>query len=106
MRTLFFINLHDTQTGMKLFRREVLEVVLPLVLVKRFAFDLELCFLAKKHGFRIVEAPVWVEKGFSKSTIKPSSVFRTFVDTLAIWYRYHILKYYQKEFHKRFYTEK
>jgi len=103
IRMLFGMKIHDTQTGIKLFKREVLEVILPMVLVKRFAFDLELCFLAHKHGFRIVEAPVNIRKGFSKSTVKFSDITSVFLDTLAIWYRYHIKKYYQHKFYEEFY---
>ncbi len=103
IKMLFGLKLHDTQTGIKLFKREVLEVVLPLALVKKFAFDLELCFLATKQGFRIVEVPVYIKKGFSKSTIEFSDVTSVFRDTLAIWYRYHIKKYYQKKYHEVFF---
>src|SRR5207302_2291898 len=42
IRVLFDLNVRDTQTGLKLFRRQVLMDAVPLLAVKRFAFDLEL----------------------------------------------------------------
>ncbi len=97
------VKLRDTQSGMKLIKREVLEIILPLVLVKRYGFDLELCFLAQKHGFRLVEAPLHINYGkFKKeqgSTIKLRDIRGMFLDVLAIRYRYSIKKYYQKQFH-------
>lgn len=102
-----FIILHtglrDTQSGFKLIKREVLEIIMPLLLVKRYAFDLELCFLAKKHGFRVVEAPLHIDfQGNSSLSKTPTSTLKTargmFMDVLAIRYRYSILKYYQNKF--------
>ena len=42
VRLLFDLDIRDTQTGIKVLRREVLEAVLPLMVEQRFAFDLEL----------------------------------------------------------------
>lgn len=93
------VHLRDTQSGLKLIKREVLEVIMPLILVKRYAFDLEICFLAQKHGFRTVEAPLYVNFDDKK---KGSASWKTikgmFLDTLAIRYRYSFLQYYQKKF--------
>lgn len=95
------VRLRDTQSGLKLIKREVLEVIMPLLLVKRYAFDLELCFLAQKHGFRTVEAPIEVNYQFSGSGIDLKQIYGMFLDVLAIRYRYSFLRYYQKEFWKR-----
>jgi glycosyltransferase involved in cell wall biosynthesis len=100
IRIFFGLKLRDTQTGIKLMKREMLKVVMPFILVKRYAFDLELCFLASKHGFRIVEAPIEINYKFSGSGIDAKAVRNIFVDTLAIWYRYHILRYYQKKYYQ------
>lgn len=92
------VGLRDTQTGLKLIKREVLEVIMPLIVVKRYAFDVELMFLAQKHGFRTVEAPVHIEYKFSGSGVNQNSIIGMFIDVLAIKYRYTILKYYQKKY--------
>ncbi len=66
---LFFrLDVSDTQTGLKLFRREVLDTCLPFVHSSGFAFDLELLVLANDAGFRIVEGPVDLDFGFTSTT--------------------------------------
>ncbi|MEK6860158.1 MAG: glycosyltransferase family 2 protein [Nanoarchaeota archaeon] len=99
------VKLRDTQSGLKLIKREVLEIIMPLVLVKRYGFDLELCFLAQKHGFRAVEAPLHLTYNQftskdKQSTIKFKDIMGMFLDVLAIRYRYTFLHYYQRAFHK------
>lgn len=93
------ISLRDTQSGLKLMKREVLEVVLPLLLMNRFSFDLELCFLAQKHGFRSVEAPICINFQ-GGSTIGPNVPLAMFKDILYIRYMYTFKKYYQQRFHE------
>ncbi len=99
-RLILGISLKDTQTGMKLMKREVLEIIMPMIMIKKYAFDLELCFLAQKHNFRFVEAPIYIKYQFTGSGIGGQSIYGMFIDTLAIRYRYTILKYYQKEYWK------
>lgn len=94
------VNLSDTQAGLKIIKREVLDVIMPLVMVKKYAFDLELCFLAQKHGFRLVEAPINLDYKFTGSGVTTDAIWGMFVDVLAIRYRYSILNYYKKQFWK------
>ena len=59
VRLLFDLDVRDTQTGIKVLRREVLEAVLPQMVEQRFAFDLELLVVARRLGFdRFAELPV------------------------------------------------
>jgi glycosyltransferase involved in cell wall biosynthesis len=94
VRTLFGLPVRDTQTGIKLFKRVVLDRVLPRVLVKRFAFDLELLANVHHFGYRIVEAPVTLNFQRVCSRLRLPAVWNVFLDTLAIFYRMRILHYY------------
>jgi len=102
--TILGVKLRDTQSGLKLIKREVLEVIMPLLLVKRYAMDIELCFLAQKHGFRTVEAPLHIDfqklEGGKTSAGSLKTIKGMFLDVLAIRYRYTFLHYYQRAFHK------
>lgn len=95
-KILFNLKVQDTQVGIKLFRKKVLEKVMPKIAVKRFAFDLELLVLATKYKFKIVDAPVIIKFKFN-STIDPFAVFWMLWDTAAIFYRLKILNYYDKK---------
>jgi glycosyltransferase involved in cell wall biosynthesis len=96
IRILFNLDVSDTQTGHKLLRREVVTDVVPLLAVKRFAFDLELLVVAHKLGYRkVAEAPIDLSFQF-ESTISPRSVFEILWDTAAIFYRLRITRYYDR----------
>lgn len=97
IRFLFNLNLKDTQTGLKVFRRDVLLKVLPRVVVKRYAFDLELLVIAKHLNFtRIFEAPVTMHFNETTTALTRNAIVNALQDTLAIWYRLRILRYYDK----------
>jgi glycosyltransferase involved in cell wall biosynthesis len=96
VRALFGLPVRDTQTGIKLFKRPVLEMVLPRVLVKRFAFDLELLANVHHFGYRIVEAPVTLNFQRVCSRLRLPAVWNVLLDTLAIFYRMRILRYYDR----------
>jgi hypothetical protein len=96
VRLLFNLDVRDTQTGLKLFRRQVLQDALPLLAIKKFAFDLELLVVARHLGYRSVcEAPITLDYQF-QSTVNLGSAWRVLWDTAAIFYRLRILRYYQR----------
>ncbi len=96
LRILFRLQVRDTQVGLKLFRREVLAAVLPRIVVKRYAFDLELLVVAGHLGFsRIVEAPVRIGQRLS-STINRQAIVSILMETAAIFYRKNVLRYYDR----------
>lgn len=89
VKFLFDLSITDTQTGIKAFKREVLENAIPRMSVSRFAFDLELLVAAGRFGYKIVEYPVeisYVRKG-GMGRMKFGAFFATFVDTLGIYFR-------------------
>jgi glycosyltransferase involved in cell wall biosynthesis len=96
IRLLFGLPLRDTQTGIKIFRREVVENVFPRLLSKRFAFDIEVLANAHRLGFKICESPVTLTFNREFGRIGASDVFFVVRDTLAIFYRMHILRYYDR----------
>ena len=97
VHALFNLNVSDTQVGLKAFRRKVLEHSFPRLVVKQFAFDLELLSVAHMLGYsKIIETPIILKHNFS-STIGLKSIYKILQDTAAIFYRKNFLKYYQRE---------
>lgn len=98
-RILFGLNVKDTQVGLKLFKRKVLEDVMPRLLVKEFAFDIEILAVAHHLGYkRIYESPIELDFSHIVSTIKVQNVIQIILlmlkDTLAVFYRLRIKGYY------------
>lgn len=99
-RILFGFKVKDTQVGIKFFKRTVVQDVLPRLLVKRYAFDIEILAVSYDLGYtRIYEAPV--EINFKAGSITSKNViniiYLMLVDTAAVFYRLRILKYYTKK---------
>ena len=98
VRVLFRLDVRDTQVGLKVFRREVAEQVIPLLLVKRYAFDLELLAVSRALGFgRVREMPIALDYRFAGSGVRSIAVLRALLDTAAIFYRLRVLRYYQRK---------
>ncbi|HWQ84285.1 MAG TPA: glycosyltransferase, partial [Anaerolineales bacterium] len=58
IRTLALPEFEDTQCGFKCLRGEVAEEVFPYQTVSGWAFDVEILFIARQRGYRIVELPI------------------------------------------------
>jgi dolichol-phosphate mannosyltransferase len=75
VQLLFRLNIHDTQCGAKVMKREVIEKIHPNLRIADMAFDINLLVAIKYAGFRIREVPTeWTDKAGSKVT---SSLFRS-----------------------------
>lgn len=103
VKLLFRVNVKDTQAGIKIFRKPVTEKIMPRLVEKRFAGDLEMLVVARHVGFqRIFEAPIRLDYRFSALTSAATwrSIVLILIDTLAIWYRLHLLHYYDMPHHR------
>ena len=96
VRIFIGLPITDTQTGMKLFRRDVLGEALSRMLVKTYAFDLELLAIAHQRGAKIAEAPVVIRFGNKFGALSANTVKVMALDSLAVFYRLKVLKYYAK----------
>jgi len=104
VRIFLDVNVKDTQVGLKLFKKEVLRDCIPRVLVKKYAFDLELLTVANHLGYKkILEAPINLnyfnvgKMPWLKDSLRILKVsWPMLIDTLAIIYRLRFLKYYDR----------
>jgi glycosyltransferase involved in cell wall biosynthesis len=104
VKLFFGIRVRDTQAGIKVFRKVVLQKILPRLVEKKFAGDLEMLVVANHLGFkRIYEAPIKLDYRLAALTSAATfkSVRGIFLDTIAIFYRTNILHYYDKP-HRHF----
>jgi hypothetical protein len=66
------VGLKDTQCGFKAFRTPVARILFHLMVIDRFAFDVDVLTLARQLGMEICEVPVEWEESHS-STVRPMS---------------------------------
>ncbi|MEK7570680.1 MAG: glycosyltransferase [Patescibacteria group bacterium] len=100
VKILFGLKIRDTQAGLKFYKREVLEDVLPRLVVEKYAFDIELLAVAYSLGYkRIYEAPIELDfTGYSSITSKNfwHTVTNMVIDTFIVFYRLKIRKCYNR----------
>ncbi len=67
IRLLILPGLQDTQCGFKCFRAEVADDLFKRQTLLGWSFDIELLFIARRHGYRIIEIPInWYYRSESK----------------------------------------
>ena len=87
VRALFALTVRDTQTGVKIFRREVIAEVLPRCRQDRYAIDLELLAWMHRLGYcKVREVPVALERQ-GTSTVTAFAVVKLLLDTISLWLR-------------------
>lgn len=94
IKGLFNLPVNDTQTGLKIFKRKVLVEVFPKVVVKRYAFDLELLVNVRIRGYKIAEAPITINFQRKLGRIGFKDIEPIAKDTATVFYRLKVLKYY------------
>jgi dolichyl-phosphate beta-glucosyltransferase len=76
--------LQDTQCGFKCIRAEVARDIFPYQTLTGWAFDVELLYIARHHGYQVVEIPIdWYFNADSKISVLRDSL-RMFLDLLLI----------------------
>jgi glycosyltransferase involved in cell wall biosynthesis len=83
VKTFFSLDVSDTQTGLKVFRRESIDKVLPLLISNGFEFDLELLSRLSQKGYTFTETPIHLDFDF-KSTVNARTGVKTLIDTLRL----------------------
>ncbi len=88
--------IQDTQCGFKAFRRKAAQAVFSLQTIERFGFDVEILFIARKQGWKLVEAPVeWFDAPGSKvHVLRDSSMM--FLDLALIRWNELMGRYHSK----------
>ena len=84
VRLIAVTGLKDTQCGFKCFKRETIRTIFDKLTIAHFSFDVELLWIALKHGYRVKEVPVqWFNDPNSKVRPVLDST-RMFFDLLRI----------------------
>jgi len=95
---LFGFKVKDSQVGLKFFKKKVAKDVFNKIIVKKFAFDIEVLAVSYKLGYtKIYEAPIKLDfRGASTITSKSlwKTIFWMLWDTAAVFYRLKILHFY------------
>jgi glycosyltransferase involved in cell wall biosynthesis len=84
IRLLVLPGLQDTQCGFKCIRAQVAHDIFPRQRLTGWAFDVELLYIARRRGYRVVEVPIhWYFNADSKISVLRDSL-RMFLDLLVI----------------------
>jgi hypothetical protein len=84
-RRILLSDIEDTQCGFKAFRREAAQAVFSRQQLDRWAFDVEVLYIARKLGYEIAQVPiVWEHQADSKFRLGAGSALREIRDLLRI----------------------
>ncbi|MGN0395918.1 MAG: glycosyltransferase [Coprococcus sp.] len=92
LKLMFRLDIHDTQTGIKLFKSDIIKPIAKNLTTDGYAFDIEILVAANKQGCKIIEAPI--ELNYSRDDandgrrIKIKDIIKVFNDTVAIKKKY------------------
>lgn len=94
VRLLLGIRVRDTQSLIRVFRRDTLVRSVPRVTFKTSVTNLEFLVVARLLDLKVAERPLSIDvKGMSRR-IRWSEARTIMVNTAAVIYRFHVLRYY------------
>ena len=98
LKVLFGMNIKDTQTGIKLYKADLIKRIAPKLRVKGYAFDIEVLALCADEGAVIEQMPVEIvyKREASFGRIRIGDIFSMFFDTVGIWWNLRIRRSYSK----------
>ena len=83
IRLVLWLRFSDTQCGFKLFQKEAAKRIFSKMTLKRWGFDFEILFIAKKLGYKIREVPVfWYNE--KRSKVKMRDFFATLLELFKV----------------------
>lgn len=96
LKVLFGLSVLDTQTGVKLYRGDLIRGIVPIQRVDGFAFDIEILALAASKGATIHQMPVNIvfSRNESFGRISMADVWKMFTDTWKIWWNLKVRRNY------------
>jgi dolichyl-phosphate beta-glucosyltransferase len=94
VRLFVGVKIKDTQSGLKAGNGAALRMIFGVMLVKRYAFDVELLAIATAMHLNIRELPIEInlDHGF-----RIQDIVKMFLDITAISYRHRIRRWYNKQ---------
>jgi glycosyltransferase involved in cell wall biosynthesis len=81
---LFKLTVTETQTGLKIFRKEVLDAVIPQMRIDGYAYDLEMLVRAQRAGFKLAQTPVELGPGASTASLRAGMLWQMARDTARL----------------------
>lgn len=83
---VFRLPVKETQTGLKILRRQVVEDILPQVRIHGYAYDLELLLRSHRSGFGLKEVPVELGPGASTAPLRLGMLWQMGRDSARLWW--------------------
>ena len=93
VQLLFRLPFKDTQVGVKVFRKAVIEAVLPELKTDGFTADIELLYWAHQKGYVIAEGPVIINRAASTSSVRMRSIIKAMTDLVSLFFRTRVIPF-------------
>lgn len=97
-KSMLGLKVQDSQVGLKAGRGDVFRKIFEKVIVKRYAFDVEMLAIANLMELKVLELPVKIDLN---KPFKKKEIMKMALDVLGIVFRLRVIKWYQKNMEKQ-----